>query len=119
MTPALLSGCESMENKKACSLSFLFRFPAKATNAFLVELQADLFMTMIMSFASKIIKRSPEAIPLLGVVASGLVFATYMSYRAIFKYPDVVWDHKNNPYPWQQVKPNENVKDMMTLKTCL
>ena len=31
-----------------------------------------------------------KAIPLLGVVTGGLTFATYMSYRAIFIYPDVV-----------------------------
>eukprot|EP00794_Sanderia_malayensis_P012333 gene12333-13606_t len=52
----------------------------------------------------------PPVTPLIGVVCIGLSFMTFMGLRAAIRYPDVVWDHKKNPYPWNDVKPNENVK---------
>ena len=33
-----------------------------------------------------------------------------MLTRAAVKYPDVVFDKKNNPTPWLKIKPNEQVK---------
>ncbi|XP_028392828.1 cytochrome c oxidase subunit NDUFA4-like [Dendronephthya gigantea] len=51
-----------------------------------------------------------EIVPVLVCVGFGCSFGVFMLTRAAIKYPDVVFDKKNNPTPWLNVKPNEQVK---------
>ncbi|CDS08062.1 hypothetical protein LRAMOSA02011 [Lichtheimia ramosa] len=66
-----------------------------------------------MSALSRFAKRSikPEVIPLLVIVGGALTGAAYIGLHAA-KAPDVTWDHKENPYPWQDIKDGEQVKLM-------
>ncbi|KAJ8657499.1 hypothetical protein O0I10_006801 [Lichtheimia ornata] len=66
-------------------------------------------MSALSRFAKQSIK--PEVIPLLVIVGGALTGAVYIGVHAA-KAPDVAWDHKENPYPWQDVKDGEQVKLM-------
>ncbi|XP_062517683.1 NADH dehydrogenase [ubiquinone] 1 alpha subcomplex subunit 4-like 2 [Corticium candelabrum] len=48
-----------------------------------------------------------EILPLLGLVTLASTAGVGLLVRAAFKNPDVVLNHKTNPHPWLQVKPNE------------
>jgi len=51
-----------------------------------------------------------EAIPIYAVVGMTVVGASWYLYR-LARGPTVVWT-KNNPTPWNEVKPDENIKMM-------
>ncbi|KAI8142232.1 NADH-ubiquinone reductase complex 1 MLRQ subunit-domain-containing protein [Fennellomyces sp. T-0311] len=53
--------------------------------------------------------KKPEIIPLIVIVSGALGGAAYIGARQA-KAPDVSWDHKGNPYPWQDIKEGEQVK---------
>ncbi|KAI9484500.1 NADH-ubiquinone reductase complex 1 MLRQ subunit-domain-containing protein [Zychaea mexicana] len=53
--------------------------------------------------------KKPEIIPIVVILGGALSGAVYMSVRQA-RAPDVAWDHKNNPYPWQDIKEGEQVK---------
>ncbi|KAI9249669.1 NADH-ubiquinone reductase complex 1 MLRQ subunit-domain-containing protein [Phascolomyces articulosus] len=53
--------------------------------------------------------KKPEIIPLIVIVSGALGGATFIGLRQA-RAPDVSWDHKNNPYPWQEIKDGEQVK---------
>ncbi|KAI9250744.1 NADH-ubiquinone reductase complex 1 MLRQ subunit-domain-containing protein [Sporodiniella umbellata] len=55
--------------------------------------------------------RKPEIYPLFGILTFALSGAGFFMYRAA-RAPDVSWDHKSNPYPWQDIKDGEQVKLM-------
>lgn len=55
------------------------------------------------------LKSAPEVYPLIGIVGGACCIALFFGSRAALKYPDVAWDHKNNPHPWLKIKPNEQV----------
>ena len=48
-----------------------------------------------------------EALPLVGLIGGVLGFATFCGLRAL-KAPDVTINKTSNPYPWLNVKPQEN-----------
>ncbi|XP_033226756.1 cytochrome c oxidase subunit NDUFA4-like isoform X1 [Belonocnema kinseyi] len=48
------------------------------------------------------IKKHPSLIPLYGVMFFGCTAATLIGLRAAFKNPDVSWNVKKNPEPWQK-----------------
>ncbi|RUS15494.1 hypothetical protein BC937DRAFT_92371 [Endogone sp. FLAS-F59071] len=52
---------------------------------------------------------APEVTPLVIIISGALCGAVTMVVHAS-KAPDVAWDHKNNPYPWLDVKNGEQVK---------
>jgi len=56
------------------------------------------------------IRAPPEVFPLIAIVSFAGALIVGASIRAVFKYPDVSWDHKHNPHPWLHVKPKEQVK---------
>ncbi|KAI7860921.1 NADH-ubiquinone reductase complex 1 MLRQ subunit-domain-containing protein [Circinella umbellata] len=53
--------------------------------------------------------KKPEIIPLIVIVGGALTGAGYIGLRQA-RAPDVAWDHKNNPHPWQDIKEGEQVK---------
>lgn len=65
-----------------------------------------------MSSLNQFFKRSiscPEVVPLVGILGVALAGAGFMGIHQA-KAPDVVWNHKNNAEPWQQVRDGEQVK---------
>ncbi|KAJ1741424.1 hypothetical protein LPJ79_003481 [Coemansia sp. RSA 1821] len=52
-----------------------------------------------------------ELIPIYAITAGAVGVCTFFASRAL-RSPDVVWNKKDNPYPWLDVQPNENVKLM-------
>uniref|UniRef100_A0A8C2YB59 Cytochrome c oxidase subunit NDUFA4 n=2 Tax=Coturnix japonica TaxID=93934 RepID=A0A8C2YB59_COTJA len=55
-------------------------------------------------------KKHPSLIPLFVIIGSGGVGAAlYVMRLAVFN-PDVSWDKKNNPEPWNKLAPNDQYK---------
>lgn len=55
-------------------------------------------------------KKHPSLIPLFVFIgAGGTGAALYVMRLAMFN-PDVSWDRKNNPEPWNKLGPNEQYK---------
>ncbi|KAJ2850350.1 hypothetical protein IWW36_001967 [Coemansia brasiliensis] len=52
-----------------------------------------------------------ELIPIYAITAGAVGVCAFFGSRAL-QSPDVVWNKKDNPYPWLDVQPNENVKLM-------
>jgi len=51
----------------------------------------------------------PAALPIVVIVTGAVVGASwYMTHLA--RGPEVVWDKKNNPEPWNNVKEGDQVK---------
>ncbi|KAJ1916451.1 hypothetical protein IWQ60_001425 [Tieghemiomyces parasiticus] len=51
----------------------------------------------------------PEVIPIVGIMVMAVGGASWYLTR-LARHPEVVWDRKNNPYPWLDIKPDENAK---------
>lgn len=56
------------------------------------------------------VTRHKEILPLVGLVTGACVVAVGLLARTATINPDVVWDHKTNPHPWCQIRPEERVK---------
>ncbi|XP_006880304.1 PREDICTED: NADH dehydrogenase [ubiquinone] 1 alpha subcomplex subunit 4-like [Elephantulus edwardii] len=55
-------------------------------------------------------KKHPSLIPLFVFIgAGGTGAALYVMRLALFN-PDVCWDRKNNPEPWNKLGPNDQYK---------
>ncbi|XP_053226447.1 NADH dehydrogenase [ubiquinone] 1 alpha subcomplex subunit 4-like 2 [Podarcis raffonei] len=61
---------------------------------------------------SRQLKRHPGLIPLIGFIGLGLGSAALYLLRLAIYSPDVSWDRKNNPEPWNKLSPNEQYKFM-------
>jgi NADH dehydrogenase (ubiquinone) 1 alpha subcomplex subunit 4 len=48
------------------------------------------------------LKKHPSLIPLLVCLGGGSIMAFAYTMRLATRNPDVTWDRKNNPYPWQK-----------------
>ncbi|KAL9557049.1 hypothetical protein MBANPS3_001575 [Mucor bainieri] len=59
-------------------------------------------MTALSSFLKA--SKKPEVYPIVGILG-----AVFFGSRAI-RAPDVAWNHKANPYPWQEIQKDEQVK---------
>ncbi|CAO3629823.1 unnamed protein product [Cunninghamella blakesleeana] len=57
----------------------------------------------------QISKSKPEIFPIVGILGCALSGAVYMSVHQA-RAPDVVWNHKTNRYPWQEIRDGEQVK---------
>ncbi|XP_077996845.1 cytochrome c oxidase subunit NDUFA4-like [Glandiceps talaboti] len=56
------------------------------------------------------IKTRWSLIPLFACVGGGVVFAAWYLSRLVTKNPEAAWFKKSNPYPWQNIKANQNIK---------
>uniref|UniRef100_A0A8C9E089 NDUFA4 mitochondrial complex associated like 2 n=1 Tax=Phocoena sinus TaxID=42100 RepID=A0A8C9E089_PHOSS len=56
------------------------------------------------------IKRHPGLIPMIGFIGLGMGSATLYLLRLALRSPDVCWDRKNNPEPWNRLSPNDQYK---------
>ncbi|KAI7898710.1 NADH-ubiquinone reductase complex 1 MLRQ subunit-domain-containing protein [Cokeromyces recurvatus] len=65
-------------------------------------------MTALSNFL-KISAKKPEIYPIVGILTFALSGAAYFGARAM-RAPDVVWNSKSNPHPWQEIKDGEQVK---------
>ncbi|XP_060616858.1 NADH dehydrogenase [ubiquinone] 1 alpha subcomplex subunit 4-like 2 [Anolis sagrei] len=61
---------------------------------------------------SRQLKRHPGLIPLIGFIGLGLGSAALYLLRLAIYSPDVSWDRKNNPEPWNKLSPNDQYKFM-------
>uniref|UniRef100_A0A3Q2V2R6 Cytochrome c oxidase subunit NDUFA4 n=1 Tax=Haplochromis burtoni TaxID=8153 RepID=A0A3Q2V2R6_HAPBU len=59
---------------------------------------------------AKQVKSHPALIPLFIFISGGATMSVLALTRAALKNPDVSWDHKNNPEPWNQMQPNQQYK---------
>lgn len=64
-------------------------------------------MTALQSFLKA--SNKPEVYPIVGILSVALGGAVYFGSRAL-RAPDVAWNHKHNPYPWQDIKEGDQVK---------
>uniref|UniRef100_A0A8B9DI09 Cytochrome c oxidase subunit NDUFA4 n=1 Tax=Anser cygnoides TaxID=8845 RepID=A0A8B9DI09_ANSCY len=55
-------------------------------------------------------KKHPSLIPLFLIIGSGGVGAALYVMRLAMFNPDVCWDKKNNPEPWNKLAPNDQYK---------
>ncbi|XP_042308800.1 NADH dehydrogenase [ubiquinone] 1 alpha subcomplex subunit 4-like 2 isoform X2 [Sceloporus undulatus] len=53
-----------------------------------------------------------QLIPLIGFIGLGLGSAALYLLRLAIYSPDVSWDRKNNPEPWNKLSPNDQYKFM-------
>lgn len=63
-------------------------------------------VSFIISFSSF----SFQVIPLLVIMGTATTGATAFLIRQATKNPEACWDKKNNPHPWLNIKPDEQVK---------
>ncbi|KAN0061719.1 hypothetical protein ACQY0O_005711 [Thecaphora frezii] len=54
---------------------------------------------------------SPEVIPIWVIIGAATGGATWYLAR-LARGPDVIWDRKNNPTPWNNVEPGTQTKLM-------
>ncbi|XP_054859638.1 NADH dehydrogenase [ubiquinone] 1 alpha subcomplex subunit 4-like 2 [Eublepharis macularius] len=59
---------------------------------------------------SQMVKKRPGLIPLIGLIGLGLSSAAFYVLRLALCSPDVSWDRKNNPEPWNKLSPNDQYK---------
>lgn len=64
-------------------------------------------MTALSKFLAA--SKKPEVYPIVGILGVALSGAVFFGARAI-RAPDVAWNPKSNPYPWQEIKDGEQVK---------
>ncbi|XP_054241019.1 cytochrome c oxidase subunit NDUFA4 [Indicator indicator] len=55
-------------------------------------------------------KKHPSLIPLFVIIGSGGIGAGLYLMRLAMFNPDVSWDRKNNPEPWQKMAPSDQYK---------
>ncbi|KAK2536346.1 cytochrome c oxidase subunit NDUFA4 [Columba livia] len=55
-------------------------------------------------------KKHPSLIPLFLIIGSGGVGAGLYLLRLATVNPDVCWDKKNNPEPWNKLSPTDQYK---------
>ncbi|MBN3296475.1 cytochrome c oxidase subunit NDUFA4 [Amia ocellicauda] len=55
-------------------------------------------------------KKHPSLIPLFAFIGAGAAGATLYLARLALRNPDVSWDRKNNPEPWNKLGPQEQYK---------
>ncbi|XP_020384566.1 cytochrome c oxidase subunit NDUFA4 [Rhincodon typus] len=56
------------------------------------------------------VKSHPSLIPLFIFIGTGSLGASMYLLRLAVRNPDVSWNRKNNPEPWNKIAPNEQYK---------
>ncbi|XP_053197958.1 cytochrome c oxidase subunit NDUFA4 [Scomber japonicus] len=59
---------------------------------------------------TKSMKNHPALIPLAVFIGGGAAMSMLYLARLALKNPDVSWDRKNNPEPWNKLGPNDQYK---------
>ncbi|XP_064468944.1 cytochrome c oxidase subunit NDUFA4-like isoform X2 [Ornithodoros turicata] len=71
------------------------------------------------SFSIQGLKKHPALIPLVVIVGAGAVGAVFYITRLATRNPDVSWNKKGNPEPWQEYKDKQykfwSSKDLSTV----
>uniref|UniRef100_A0A3Q0RYU4 Cytochrome c oxidase subunit NDUFA4 n=1 Tax=Amphilophus citrinellus TaxID=61819 RepID=A0A3Q0RYU4_AMPCI len=67
-------------------------------------------MSSLLGVVVKQVKSHPALIPLFIFISGGATMSVLALTRAALKNPEVSWDHKNNPEPWNKLEPNEQYK---------
>ncbi|XP_029364618.1 cytochrome c oxidase subunit NDUFA4L [Echeneis naucrates] len=58
----------------------------------------------------KQLRSHPALIPLFIFIGGGVTMSMMYLGRLALKNPDVCWDRKNNPEPWNKLGPNDQYK---------
>ncbi|KAM4524143.1 cytochrome c oxidase subunit NDUFA4 [Odontesthes bonariensis] len=67
-------------------------------------------MSSILGVVSKQLKSHPALIPLFIFIGGGAAMSMLYLGRLALKNPDVSWDRKNNPEPWNKLEPTQRYK---------
>jgi len=54
------------------------------------------------SLTAKGLRKNYALIPLLGIVGAGGVWCAYYCWRLAVKSPEVMWQRRSNPEPWNE-----------------
>lgn len=63
-----------------------------------------------MSKAATFLKKHYDLIPLLAAVTFSSTLGITFLVRSAIKNPDVSWERKSNPEPWNRIKQNQRFK---------
>ncbi|XP_029015722.1 cytochrome c oxidase subunit NDUFA4L [Betta splendens] len=64
----------------------------------------------MLALVRKQLRTHPSLIPLFIFIGGGATMAAMYLARLALKNPDVCWDKKNNPEPWNKLGPNDQYK---------
>ncbi|XP_034563839.1 cytochrome c oxidase subunit NDUFA4 [Notolabrus celidotus] len=67
-------------------------------------------MSSILGTVAKQLKSHPALIPLFIFIGGGATMSMMYLGRLALRNPDVSWDHKNNPEPWNNLQPDHQYK---------
>ncbi|CAJ1081091.1 cytochrome c oxidase subunit NDUFA4 [Xyrichtys novacula] len=67
-------------------------------------------MSSILGLVAKQLKSHPALIPLFVFIGGGATMSMMYLGRLALKNPDVSWDRKNNPEPWNNMQPDQQYK---------
>ncbi|XP_076008150.1 cytochrome c oxidase subunit NDUFA4 [Genypterus blacodes] len=67
-------------------------------------------MSSILGTVAKQLKTHPALIPLFIFIGGGAAMSMLYLGRLALKNPDVSWDRKNNPEPWNKTEANQQYK---------
>ncbi|XP_013869422.1 cytochrome c oxidase subunit NDUFA4 [Austrofundulus limnaeus] len=67
-------------------------------------------MSSMFRVVIKQVKSHPALIPLFIFIGAGSAMSTLYLARLALKNPDVSWDRRNNPEPWNKMEPNQQYK---------
>ncbi|XP_070846729.1 cytochrome c oxidase subunit NDUFA4 [Chaetodon trifascialis] len=67
-------------------------------------------MSSMLGVVAKQLKNHPALIPLFIFIGGGATMSMMYLGRLALKNPDVSWDRKNNPEPWNKLQPNQQYK---------
>ncbi|KTG39021.1 hypothetical protein cypCar_00019072 [Cyprinus carpio] len=64
----------------------------------------------MLSTVSRQLRSHPALIPLFIFIGGGCTMSLTYLGRLALRNPDVCWDKKNNPEPWNKLGPNDQYK---------
>ncbi|XP_071318935.1 cytochrome c oxidase subunit NDUFA4-like [Trachinotus anak] len=67
-------------------------------------------MSSMLRLVAKQLKSHPALIPLFVFIGGGVTMSATYLCRLALKNPDVSWDRKNNPEPWNKLEHNQQYK---------
>ncbi|TKS89831.1 Cytochrome c oxidase subunit NDUFA4 [Collichthys lucidus] len=67
-------------------------------------------MPSMLQVVGKQLRNHPALIPLFIFIGGGATMSVLYLGRLALKNPDVSWDRKNNPEPWNKLEPTQQYK---------
>ena len=67
-------------------------------------------MSNLLRFQMEMFRKHPDIIPLAAAVACVSVGATLFVIRNAVTNPDVSWNKRTNPEPWNEIQQNQRTK---------